>query len=90
MVVGLLDLFLGEAERGQKIKARRIELLRGQTELVLEQVVAQRPSVKDEAQLEGGRQLAFDAVEHLLGEALALRLVRLTCGQPARVPVPRQ
>ena len=41
--------------------------------LVRQNVVADRPAVEDERQLEGARQAGLDSPEHLVGESLRLQ-----------------
>ena len=58
--VGGLDLALGEAERGEQVEARVGELLGGDAERVAAEVLAQRPLVEGELDVEGGRQRLLD------------------------------
>ncbi len=70
--VGGVDLAPGESENGQQVEARRGEVVLLDAEFVAQELVAQRPVVEDELDVEGGRQRLFHLVERGLGEALGL------------------
>ena len=71
--VGGLDLALAEAERGEQVEGRGGEVFGGDAELVAAEVLAQRPLVEGELDVEGGRQRLFDLGDGLVGEALGLQ-----------------
>ena len=70
--VGGLDLGLGEAERGQKIEARRVIALGRDLEHLGERLDAERPFVEDEADVESGAKRGLDLVDRLLRQTLGL------------------
>ena len=71
MDVGGLDLALGEAEAASRSKPGIGELL-GRCRASRAEVLAERPLVEDELDVEGGRQRLLDRRDLLVGEALAL------------------
>ena len=72
MDVGRLDLALGEAEMREQVEARRGEVFGVDAELVAQEIVAQRPLVEGELDVEGGRQRLFHLLDRLGGEAFGL------------------
>ena len=68
--VGRLDVLLREAEEGQELEGRIRELLGRDLEDVLQEVVAERPAVEDELDVEGRLQARLDGRELVVGEAL--------------------
>ena len=70
--VGGLDLSLGEAERGQEVKARRIIALGRDLEGLRQRLDAERPFVEDEADVEGAAERRLDLVDQLLRQTLGL------------------
>src|SRR5436309_1704265 len=71
MHVGGLDLALGEAERGEKIEPRIGELLRRDAELAHE-LLAQRPLVEGELDVEGAAHRLLRLLDRLWREAFLL------------------
>src|SRR5262249_60468134 len=69
--VGGIDLALGEAERGEEIETRSGELLRRDAELGHE-LLAQRPLIEGELDVEGAAQRLFRLLDRLLREAFLL------------------
>src|SRR5450432_335491 len=70
VAVRSLDLSLGEAERGQKIKARRVIALRRDLEGLAQRLDAKRPLVEDEANVESAAKRRLDLVDRLLRQTL--------------------
>jgi hypothetical protein len=68
MQVRLFDLALAEAEMREEIEGGIGELLVGNADL-LQRLVAERPAVEHELDVEGRRQLLFDAGDRLVVEA---------------------
>ena len=71
--VGRLDLALGEAQVREQVEARLRQRLGRNAERVLQEVLAQRPLVEGELDVEGGGQRLLDLGDHLVGEALGLQ-----------------
>ena len=76
MDVGGLDLGLREAEEGQEVEGRVVELLGRDAERVGQEVLAERPLVEDELDVEGGLEALLDRRDLLVGEARALAASR--------------
>ena len=58
---------------GEQVERRRGELLGVDAELVAQNVLAERPLVEGELDVEGGRQRLLDLGDRLVGEALGLQ-----------------
>jgi hypothetical protein len=71
--VGRVDLALGEAQMREQVEARRGEIGRVDTELVTQEIGAQRPLVEDELDVEGGRQRLFHLLDRFRGKAFGLQ-----------------
>ena len=71
--VGGFDLALGEAERGEQVESRGGELLGADAERVAAEVLAERPLVEGELDVEGRRQRLLDLGDGFVGEALGLQ-----------------
>ena len=72
MDVGGVDLALGEADGGEQVELRIVQLGGVDAELVDAERLAQRPLVERELDVEGGRQRLLDRGDRLVGEALGL------------------
>ena len=70
MDVGGFDLGLGETEEGQELERHVVELLGRDLERAGEEILAQRPLVEDELDVEGALQPLLDRLDLLVGEAL--------------------
>src|SRR5262245_15214499 len=68
----LRDLLPREAECGQDVKPGRVDLLLRETELVVEEIAAERPAVEDEREFERPRELGLDSFDRLLGKPFRL------------------
>ena len=64
--VGGLDLGLGEAERGQEIEARLLELLGRDLQRPVRKSGAERPFVEDEFDVEGAGERRLDLGDRLV------------------------
>ena len=71
--IGGLDLGAGKAEKGQEIEIRILQLFRRNLQDAGEEFGAERPSVEDEFDVEGGAEQSLDLVEFRLREALRLQ-----------------
>jgi hypothetical protein len=71
MVVGRVDLRPGEAEVAQEVEARIAQLVRGDAEHLGAELLAERPLVEDEADVEGRGQRRLDLGDLLWAEAVA-------------------
>ena len=80
MDVGGLDLGFGEAELGQEVEARLLDLLRRDFQGAGEEIGAERPFVEDEAQVEGARERGVDLGERRRMKPRARRLAWLMPG----------
>ena len=58
--------------RGQQVEGRQRQVLGADAELVAAELLAQRPLVEGELDVEGGRQRLLDLGDGLVGEALGL------------------
>ena len=79
--VGGLDLRPREAERGQKIEARRFIALGRDFQRLLQRLGAKRPFVEDEADVEGGGERGLGAGDRFVGEALGLERRMVDAGR---------
>ncbi len=64
-----LDVGLREAEEGQDLERRIGELLGRDAERVAQEVLAERPAVEHELDVEGGLEVLLDRRDLLVGEA---------------------
>ena len=71
--VGGLTLALAETDRGEQVEAGGGDRLRLDAERVADEVLAQRPLVEGELDVECGRQRLLDPGDGLVGEALGLQ-----------------
>ncbi len=69
-------------------KVGRGELLGGDAELVAAELLAQRPLVEGELDVEGGRQRLLDLGDGFVGEALGLQRRVVDAGRLRQVPWP--
>ncbi|GJE34191.1 hypothetical protein LDDCCGHA_4398 [Methylobacterium oxalidis] len=77
MGVGGLDLLLREAEEGQQLEGRVGELLGRHLQRLRQEVVAERPAVEDELDVEGRLQPGLHRRDLLVGEALGPQAARV-------------
>src|SRR6202008_4330871 len=70
--VGGLDLAPREAEMGEQVEGRGGEVLGRNAERLEAELLAQRPLVERELDVEGGRQRLLDLLDRLRREALGL------------------
>src|SRR6185437_1933531 len=61
-----------EAKRGEEVEGGQSEILGGNAEFVAAEVLAQRPLVESELDVEGRRQRFLDLGDRFVGEALGL------------------
>ena len=73
MDVGGLDLALGEAQMRQQVEGRVGEIGRLHRQRVAAELLAERPLVERELDVEGGRQRLLDQRDGFVGEALGLQ-----------------
>ena len=71
--IGGLDLALGEADRGEQVEARRGNGFGADAERVAHEVLAKRPFVEGEFDVERGRQRLLHLGDRFVGEALGLQ-----------------
>ena len=71
VVVGGLDLGAGEAEVAQEVEGGVAQLLGGDAEDLGAELLAERPLVEDEADVEGGGERRFELLDLGLAEAVA-------------------
>ena len=70
--VGGFDLALGKTDRGEQVEAGRGNRLGVEAERGAQEVLAERPLVEGELDVERGRQHRLDLRQRLVGEALGL------------------
>ena len=87
MDVGGVDLALGEAERGEKLEARIVELGEVKPELLDTEFFAERPLVEGELDVEGGGQGLFNERDRLGREALGFQRRVVDAGRLAEIAV---
>ena len=70
VLVGRLDVGLREAEMGEQVELGIVEFFGRHAKRLGEEGIAERPAVKDELDVEGGSERAFDRAQGFVGEAL--------------------
>ena len=72
VLVGRLDVLLREAEVHEQVERRVHQLLGLDAERAGQELLAERPAIEDELDVEGGLERVVELAQHLVGEALGL------------------
>src|SRR5262249_59011053 len=79
--VGLLDLLLREAERRQHVERHLVQLLVREAQALGAELLAERPLVEGEADVEGGGEILLELLQRALGEAARPELAMIDAGR---------